>query len=215
MDGIEFHNFQTALAGPHFAVPHGPGSGTQVTLRICAGKARQMVREVEGPVYMIGGALDCDLVLGDRRFPEVHSYLFVRPEGVAIQYLGEGPPVTVDGRAFIRGELADGDVIITGNYQFRIQIDMPARIDGDPAEDLWDDEDERAAIWSQASPRAEARREVRNLLEDVRAALPPAPGRLRLYREPDDTTPIAEEPERRQPSRRGHSQAAPSSRASA
>jgi len=197
MDGIEFHNLQAALAGPHFAV-----QGAQVKLRICAGKARQMVREVEGPVYMIGAALDCDLVLGDRRFPEVHSYLFVRAEGVAIQYLGEGPAVTVDGRAIIRGELADGDVIVTGPYQFRVQIDMPARHDDEQTDDLWDTEDERAGVWTQASPRAEARREVRNLVEDVWAALPPAPGRLRLYREPDEQSPDSEDWDRGHQSRR-------------
>ena len=42
-----------------------------VELEIMRGQARRRVRRVAAPIFLIGTANDCDLVLGDPRFPEV------------------------------------------------------------------------------------------------------------------------------------------------
>ena len=106
------------LPGPHFR-----SSLPVVELEIVQGKARSLTRQVQGPVYLIGTAADCDLVLGDLQFPEVFAYLFLTERGVSVRRLGTGPVLTVNGRLVQSTPLFDGDVLSTGRYQFcpRIQ----------------------------------------------------------------------------------------------
>ena len=57
------------LPGPHFRLKL-----PKVEIEIVRGRARNMVRPVTVPVYLIGAANDCDLVLGDPQFSEVHDH---------------------------------------------------------------------------------------------------------------------------------------------
>ncbi len=93
-----------------------------VDLTIHRGRARRLVRPVHGPVFTIGAEENCDMVLGDEQFPDIHSYVCVRSGVVSLRYLGAGPPVTVNGREVRWGELRDADRIRTGPYEFRVGI---------------------------------------------------------------------------------------------
>jgi predicted component of type VI protein secretion system len=94
----------------------------RVHLTIQKGRAKNLVRTVHGPVFTLGTDPSCDMVLGDPQFPDVHSYVCVRDSTVSLRHLGQGPPVTVNGREVRWGELRDGDRIRTGPYEFRIRI---------------------------------------------------------------------------------------------
>ena len=93
-----------------------------VDLTIHRGRAQRLVRSVTGPVFTIGAAETCEMVLGDIQFPDVHSYVCIRAGVVSMRYLGEGPTVTVNGREVRWGELLDGDRIRTGPFEFRTGI---------------------------------------------------------------------------------------------
>lgn len=103
---------------------HNPHNVTDVAvdLTIHRGRAQRLVRTVHGPVFTIGAAETCDMVLGDVQFPDVHSYVCIRAGVISMRYLGEGPTVTVNGREVRWGELRDGDRIRTGPFEFRIGI---------------------------------------------------------------------------------------------
>lgn len=94
----------------------------QVELRIVRGQARNKQRSVNVPAFLIGASRDCDLVLGDQQFNEVHSYLIVHTGGVYIRHLGVGPKLFVNEREVIRSPLNSGDRLRTGPYEFVIQI---------------------------------------------------------------------------------------------
>lgn len=96
-----------------------------VQLEIARGRAQQKCREVRGTAFLIGTAADCDLVLADPRFDELHSYLFITPTGVTIRQLGEGPALTVDGQAVRFATLDQGSLIEMGPYAFRVQVRWP------------------------------------------------------------------------------------------
>jgi hypothetical protein len=94
----------------------------RVLLEIRRGAARHRLRPVLGPVYLIGTSAECDLVLADPQFPEIHAYLLVSDEGVLLRYLGIGPEITVDGRPVEAVQLLDGDRLRTGPFEFRVHI---------------------------------------------------------------------------------------------
>jgi hypothetical protein len=94
-----------------------------VRLQIVKGWARYLVRPVVVPVFMIGSGSDCDLVLADPSLPELHSYLSVLNEQVAIRHLGQGPPLQVGGQLVSKATLGDGDMVRLGDYEFQVHID--------------------------------------------------------------------------------------------
>src|SRR4029078_11304481 len=103
--------------GPHY-LPQLP----QVGLEIVRGKASRRIREVNPPVFLVGAAEDCDLVLGDLRFPEAYAYLYVTIRGVSVRHLGEGPELYVNGELTESALLADGDILELGVYEFQVHI---------------------------------------------------------------------------------------------
>lgn len=96
--------------------------GVKVELLIVRGEAVRKVRTIETPLYMIGTAVDCDLVLGDPQFSPYHAYLHTRGEGTSFRHMGRSPEVTVNGRVFRWGEVLDGDRIRMGPYEFHIRV---------------------------------------------------------------------------------------------
>jgi len=103
--------------GPHY-LPQVP----QVGLEIVRGKASRRIREVNPPVFLIGTAEDCDLVLGDLRFPEAFAYIYVTVRGVSVRHLGDGPELYVNGELTETALLEDGDILEMGAYEFQAHI---------------------------------------------------------------------------------------------
>jgi len=106
--------------------PHILPVGPKVALEITRGRVRQRIRPVRRPVFLIGTASDCDLVLGDLSFPEAYAYLFVHDTKVTIRCLGSGPPLTVCGEPTDAAELLHGDVVAFGPFELRVRFDQPA-----------------------------------------------------------------------------------------
>lgn len=154
--------------------PHTRQSELRVSLEILRGRVRQRLRQVRGRVFLIGSASDCDLVLGDLRFPEAYAYLFVSGSQVTVRRLASGPPLVVAGEAVETAELFHGDVVAFGPFECRIQIE--ARPGGGRPGD-----DERWPASGQTPASSDdAADEVRNLLLEIRRTLagqttPPQP----------------------------------------
>ena len=156
----------------------------QVVLEILRGRARHKYRRVHAPVFLIGKALDCDLVLGDPLFPDLHTYLFVNERGVTARYLGNGPLLEVDGVMQVACELKNLCLLKLGTYEFRVHVDV---CQGRPKRDGWkSNSSEMDNVWRSSSTseptypsvgsRAESLRE--NL--SLRAASANAP-QLKIY----------------------------------
>jgi hypothetical protein len=94
----------------------------KVQLIIERGEARNRVREITGPLYLIGTSDHADLVLGDSQFADYHAYICLRGNEVTLRHLGNLPEVTVNGRMVRWGELRDGDRLRMGPYQFRVAL---------------------------------------------------------------------------------------------
>src|SRR5262245_56909378 len=94
----------------------------RVTLEIVRGRARRLVRRVAPPVFLIGAAADCDLVLADEQFPQAFAYVYVTAGGVSVRHLGAAPELRVNGRPVDTVHLEDGDRLEMGPYEFQINI---------------------------------------------------------------------------------------------
>jgi hypothetical protein len=106
--------------------PHVPLSLPRVELEVTRGRARHPLRRVEQRTYLIGAAPDCDLVLGDLQFADVHAYLLRDARGVTLRWLGQNPELTVNGQVVETAiGLADQDRLRTGPYEFKIHIHWP------------------------------------------------------------------------------------------
>ena len=115
---------QTTNNEPHILPgPHNRRSFPRIELVIVRGQAQHLVRAVTGSVYLIGTALDCDLVLGDRQFPDVFAYMFVTEQGVSFRHLGVGPILTINGKVVSSTALFDGDVLCMGRFEFHVRVD--------------------------------------------------------------------------------------------
>lgn len=99
-----------------------------MALEITRGQAHHRRRPVAGPVFLIGAATDCDLVLGDSRFGEIYAYLFLTEDKVTIRRLGTGPVLRVSGDSVDAAELFDGDRIVFGPFELTLRIEEP--VDG-------------------------------------------------------------------------------------
>lgn len=98
-----------------------------VELQILRGQARQKVRLVQVPVFLIGTALDCDLVLRDPRVPEVHTYLYVTREAITIRHMGAAPNLFVRNQKVEVAKLQHGDRVQIGDaFEFQLKIQTPA-----------------------------------------------------------------------------------------
>ncbi|MEX0938880.1 MAG: FHA domain-containing protein [Pirellulales bacterium] len=120
-DPLDPHDRQSRHAALYYD-HHQP----TVALEIVRGRARRRVRPVDVPAFLIGSAVDCDLVLGDPRFPEVHAYVLLQNGEVSIRQLGFLPEITLNGQRFTKTMLTDGDRIRTGPFEFRVHIASPS-----------------------------------------------------------------------------------------
>lgn len=94
-----------------------------VELEIVRGRAKQKLRTIQVPVFLIGAAGDCDLVLGAPLFPDVHTYVYVTEQGVSVRHLGVAPFLYVNGKKVESSPLHHGDRIQLGDaFEFRVKI---------------------------------------------------------------------------------------------
>ncbi|HEY2411624.1 MAG TPA: FHA domain-containing protein [Pirellulaceae bacterium] len=104
-----------------------------VWLEITRGRVRQPIRPVPGPVFLIGAAADCDLVLGDATFPETYAYLLVQDDSVTIRRVGDEPELLVNGEPIETAELATGDRIAFGPFELAVQMPSLTKIIEEPS----------------------------------------------------------------------------------
>jgi predicted component of type VI protein secretion system len=153
-------------------------------LEILRGRAKNSLRDVATPAFLIGAAADCDLVLGDPQFPEVHSYLLLSEKGVILRHLGFQPETAVNGEIVAQATLVDGDRIRTGPYEFQVHLGKPQSKPGDREEPARPDASAREVDRVEEEVVVG---EVMALVDQIRTELRPARARLRLYDEPDAT----------------------------
>jgi hypothetical protein len=103
---------------------HGLPAQPRVSLEITRGRVKQRLRAVGSPVFLIGAANDCDLVLGDLSFPEAYAYLFVEGSEVTIRRLGTGPELIVAGESVETAELFHGDKLAFGPFELQVLIEQ-------------------------------------------------------------------------------------------
>jgi hypothetical protein len=174
--------------------PHVKWPETVLGLEIVRGQARQMFRPITGPVFMIGTAVDCDLVLADAAFPETYLYLYIKDDAVSIRRFGVGPELFVDEVETDVAELPLGSVIQFGPYAFRLtqQTGGGRGPDDDRPDPKPDDELELITRGDDFEPfdfsawqrdDSAAIDKVRALLAEVRASLQSArtPAAIRVY----------------------------------
>jgi hypothetical protein len=148
--------------------PHIVTIAPRVALEITKGRVQQRLRHVRGRVFLIGTANDCDLVLGDLRFPEAYAYLFAHDAEVTIRRLGSGPELLVCGEAVETAELRDGDLLGFGPFELRVlSVGGPPVPRGTPARDGQTD----YGAWEHDQSAPDATDEVRLLLAEIHAAL--------------------------------------------
>lgn len=121
-------------------VPEGPF----VELQITVGRARQRVRHVTGPVFLIGSSMDCDLILGDPLVPAVHSYILLTATDVRIRHLGFAPDLRVNGTQQELVTLNNEDAIEISCFSFLARIT--------PAADLSRRDALAAGPWHRSVP---------------------------------------------------------------
>ncbi|WP_158261255.1 MULTISPECIES: FHA domain-containing protein [Pirellulaceae] len=99
----------------------GQGRRSGASLRIARGQVNQREREIEVPVFTLGSAGDCDLVLGDEQFPELYAYILRTHDGYRLRCLVAEPILTVNAEDMVIKQLEDGDRIRCGPYEFHFQ----------------------------------------------------------------------------------------------
>lgn len=118
-------------------------------LTITQGKTAWPHRGVRQRVFTIGRGSECDLVLGDPQFPEIHCYLWFRDGELRLRALTDQPLLTVNGEEIEVVTLHSGDRIRTGPYQWVVEIAedspgddrRPKRRDNDQYHSYWPDND--------------------------------------------------------------------------
>jgi predicted component of type VI protein secretion system len=152
----------------------------KVILEIRRGSAKYRWRRVSTPVFLIGRATDCDLVLGDPRFPEAFAYLYVKPGGVSVRRMAAEPLLSVDGQLVESSALSDGSRLRMGGFEFAVHIDGTAPRDGSGRRT---DAFAPGNLEGTSGRKGEA--EVRALLTEIYAAgMEPAP--LTIYPPQDE-----------------------------
>ena len=177
MPSHQHHHVRQNPPGPHFRF-----NLPKVEIHIRRGVAKHPIRPVSDPVFLIGSAGDCDLVLADPRIPDVYAYIYVSHDKVTLRALGEGPEMTVNGHPIGAATVSDGDRVRTASYELVIRVQWPEKTDRDdetkePA-DAHDDEVLPEDVRIGLS-------EIQSLLNAVRTLIEQEECRLRIYSGPE------------------------------
>ncbi len=127
---------------PEFVDPYEPHSQSMLpedpngrTVAIVAESGDDEGRRwiINKPVFVIGAAEDCDLRIENSHLGKYHAYIFLRDHVVTLRQLGPAPVVTVNGRLMRWGELQDGDLLMLGSTQVRVELSVGASTGKCPA----------------------------------------------------------------------------------
>ncbi|MFV2068198.1 MAG: hypothetical protein ACC645_14595, partial [Pirellulales bacterium] len=91
-------NHSDFLDQEHQVGLHSASSLPHVELEIVRGRAEYRRRPVAVPAFLIGSALDCDLVLAAPKFPDVPAYFRLTEPGVVVRHLRFAPLLRINGR---------------------------------------------------------------------------------------------------------------------
>ena len=144
-----------APGSPKLSVVAATEDAPLMYLEICRGKTGFRQRPVCSPNFLIGSGPGCDLRLGGGDIPEAHSVLLVLDQEAAIQWLGEDPPLLVNGEPVQEAILNDEDHICIGRFDFLIHHEFSKR--PSQAEDL----------SHESQPQADSTAELSELLNLV------------------------------------------------
>jgi hypothetical protein len=125
-------------------------STARLFLEITRGRTRFPRRPVTGPRFLIGAGVTCDLRLGGKGMPPLHSIITADEAGVHLEAIAPLPTLIVNGRGIHEVELEDGDVIGIG------EVELLARLSSThaPAAGVTD-EPASAAVETLERPLAE------------------------------------------------------------
>lgn len=133
---------------PEFVDPYEPHSQSMLpedpngrTVAIVAESGEDEGRRwiINKPVFVIGAAEDCDLRIENSHLGKYHAYIFLRDHVVTLRQLGPAPVVTVNGRLMRWGELQNGDLLMLGSTQVRVELSVGASAGKSPVGDAGSD----------------------------------------------------------------------------
>lgn len=93
-----------------------------LVLEISRGRTRFPQRPVNGPRFLIGSAITCDLRLGGVEIPAVHTLIVHSDEGYELETLVGDPPLKVNGETVQHTWLRDGDRIEIGTIELTARM---------------------------------------------------------------------------------------------
>lgn len=111
-----------------------PPARPAIWLEITRGRVRHPMRHVNGPIFLIGSAPDCDLVVGDPAFPENYAYLLVHDNEVTIRRVADAPELLINDSAVERATVEDGDRLALGDFEMVLNIKRSIQPAASPSE---------------------------------------------------------------------------------
>lgn len=161
-------DFLDQIQETHEPVFHFPTSMLEVELEICRGRSEKNIRKFESPVFVIGSAADCDLVLGDPQFPECYTYIYVQHSAVSLRKMPAGPDLSVNGVVLEQTLLHDGDWIRCGPFEFRISIAVKNSPNKDRTKRIDPQQQQATGPTVRTQVKSRGHEQVKALLADIR-----------------------------------------------
>lgn len=90
-------------------------------LQIERGRTQFPSRPIDSSEFLIGASDRCQLRLGGSQIPEIHSRITNDGGSVRIEAVAGVPPLCLNGKIVKQAELAEGDRLSIGSFEFSIQ----------------------------------------------------------------------------------------------
>jgi Inner membrane component of T3SS, cytoplasmic domain len=91
-------------------------------LEICRGRTEHPLRPIETERFLIGSSPRCDLQLGGAEMPALHSLIVLDGGEMWLEAVAPAPAIEVNGRAESSVQLAHGDRIRIGGFEFLAHV---------------------------------------------------------------------------------------------
>lgn len=98
----------------------GP-SPSELFLEISRGKTAQPQRPIQGDRFLIGSGEWCDLCLGGKNIPTLHSVIHLDGEQIWIDAVSNSPELKIDGEVTSFAELTPGAEISIGSFKLTLR----------------------------------------------------------------------------------------------